>query len=81
MGEFEPELRATADASRKYGGVEKYKEWEGRSDVFAALMAGKAYLSDPLFPPVCISGDGKDGFVQPEATHAREIMLQLPHAE
>jgi hypothetical protein len=48
---------------------------------FTALMAGKAYVSDPLFPPVCISGDGKDGFFQPEATHAREIMLQLPHAE
>ena len=62
MGEFEPELPATADASRKYCGVTKSKSWKGGPMFFAAVMAGKAYVSDRLFPPVGMSGDGKDGF-------------------
>jgi hypothetical protein len=80
MGEFAPELRAAADESREYYGVAKRKSWKGGPMFFAAVMAGKAYVSDHLFPPVCMSGDGKDGFFQAEATHAREIRLQLPHA-
>jgi hypothetical protein len=50
MGEFEPELRATADESRKYYGVTKSKSWKGGPMFFAAVMAGKAYVSDHLFP-------------------------------
>lgn len=80
MGEFEPELPATADASRKYCGVTKSKSWKGGSMFFAAVMAGKAYVSDRLFPPVCMSRRWEGWFFQPEATHAREIMLPLPHA-
>jgi len=50
MGEFEPELRATADESRKYYVVTKSKSWKGGPMFFGAVVAGKAYVSYHLFP-------------------------------
>ena len=51
MGKFAPELRAAADESRKYYGGTKCKSWKGGPMFFAAVMAGKAYVSEHLFPP------------------------------
>ena len=50
MSEFEPELRATADESRKYYVVTKSKSWKGGPMFFGAVVAGKAYVSYHLFP-------------------------------